>query len=80
MHSLSLTLARLGITPLILDERTEQTPAGRADGMQPKTIETLRMLGLADELLQQGVKVYDIVRYPLPVPIFSPQLGVIASS
>lgn len=56
----SLTLARLGITPLILDERAEQTPAGRADGMQPKTIETLRMLGLADELLQQGVKVYDI--------------------
>lgn len=57
---LGLTLARLGITPLLLDERTEQTPAGRADGMQPKTIETLRMLGLADELLQQGVKVYDI--------------------
>lgn len=28
--------------------------------MQPKTIETLRMLRLADELLQQGVKVYDI--------------------
>lgn len=73
-HSLSLTLARLGITPLILDERTEQTPAGRADGMQPKTIETLRMLGLADELLQQGVKVYDIVRYPLPhAHISSPQ-------
>ncbi|CAN8096181.1 unnamed protein product [Discula destructiva] len=57
---LGLTLARLGITPLILDERAEQTPAGRADGMQPKTIETLRMLGLADELLQRGVRVYDI--------------------
>ncbi|KAF3771113.1 hypothetical protein M406DRAFT_59874 [Cryphonectria parasitica EP155] len=57
---LGLTLARLGITPLILDERAEQTPAGRADGMQPKTIETLRMLGLADELLQQGVRVYDL--------------------
>lgn len=57
---LGLTLARLGITPLILDERTDATPVGRADGLQPKTIETLRMLGLADELLQQGVKVYDI--------------------
>lgn len=57
---LGLTLARLGITPLILDERTDATPMGRADGLQPKTIETLRMLGLADELLQQGVKVYDI--------------------
>lgn len=57
---LGLTLARLGITPLLLDERTDATPVGRADGLQPKTIETLRMLGLADELLQQGVKVYDI--------------------
>lgn len=57
---LGLTLARLGITPLILDERTDATPVGRADGLQPKTIETLRMLGLADELLQQGVRVYDI--------------------
>lgn len=28
--------------------------------MQPKTIETLKMLGIADELLQQGVKIYDI--------------------
>lgn len=57
---LGLTLARLGITPLILDERTDATSVGRADGLQPKTIETLRMLGLADELLQQSVKVYDI--------------------
>lgn len=50
----------MGIKPLILDERVDQTPAGRADGLQPKTIETLRMLNLADELLQQAVKVYDI--------------------
>lgn len=57
---LGLSLARLGITPLILDERTDATSVGRADGLQPKTIETLRMLGLADELLQQGVRVYDI--------------------
>lgn len=57
---LALALARFGITPLLLDERTDATPVGRADGLQPKTIETLRMLGLADELLQQGVKVYDV--------------------
>ncbi|ROW01937.1 hypothetical protein VMCG_05572 [Cytospora schulzeri] len=57
---LGLILARLGITPLILDERAEQTPAGRADGLQPKTIETLRMLNLADELLHQAVRVYDM--------------------
>lgn len=41
------------------------------------------MLGLADELLQQGVKVYDIVSEmsSLSAPIFfsSPFLGLIAS-
>lgn len=62
----SLTLARLGINPLILDERADQTPGGRADGMQPKTIETLRMLGLADELLQKGVKVFDMCLWHAP--------------
>lgn len=36
---------------------------GRADGLQPKTIETLRMLGLADKLLQQSVKIYDITMW-----------------
>ncbi|PSR81252.1 hypothetical protein BD289DRAFT_462190 [Coniella lustricola] len=75
---LGLTLARLGITPLILDERTEQTPAGRADGMQPKTIETLRMLGIADELLQQGVKVYDICLWHSPAHSPSPSPSRVA--
>ena len=32
----------------------------RADGLQPKTIETLRQMRLADPLLQHGVRVYDI--------------------
>lgn len=59
----SLVLARFGIMPLILDERADQTPVGRADGLQPKTIETLRMLGLADTLLQQSVKIYDITMW-----------------
>ncbi|ROV92458.1 hypothetical protein VSDG_06653 [Cytospora chrysosperma] len=63
---LGLILARLGITPLILDERADQTPAGRADGLQPKTIETLRMLNLADELLHQAVRVYDISLWHSP--------------
>ncbi|KAI3391037.1 hypothetical protein diail_8088, partial [Diaporthe ilicicola] len=60
---LGLVLARFGIRPLILDERADQTPVGRADGLQPKTIETLRMLGLADTLLQQSVKIYDITMW-----------------
>src|SRR5688572_8331708 len=56
----SVILARLGISTKVLDERPDQTSAGRADGIQPKTIETLQMLGLGDELLRQGVRVYDI--------------------
>lgn len=32
----------------------------RADGLQPKTIETFRQLRLADTLLQRGVRVFDI--------------------
>lgn len=35
-------------------------PRFRADGLQPKTIETFRQLRLADTLLQRGVRVYDI--------------------
>jgi phenol 2-monooxygenase (NADPH) len=32
----------------------------RADGLQPKSIETFRQMRLADPLLQRGVRVYDI--------------------
>jgi phenol 2-monooxygenase (NADPH) len=58
--SASDNLARFGIKAYILDERPDRTTAGRADGLQPKTIETLRMLRLADDLLRVGNKVYDI--------------------
>ena len=44
----------------MLDDRADKTATGRADGLQPKTIETLRQLRLGDELLRNGVKVYDI--------------------
>ncbi|KAK5633247.1 hypothetical protein RRF57_008961 [Xylaria bambusicola] len=58
--TLAVVLARLGICTAVFDERSGQTNVGRADGIQPKTIETLQMLGLADKLLRDGVKVYDI--------------------
>ncbi|TGO90456.1 hypothetical protein BPOR_0064g00190 [Botrytis porri] len=57
---LACTLARYGIQVVILDDRPSATATGRADGLQPKTIETLKQLGLADSLLERGVKVYDI--------------------
>lgn len=55
-----MILARLGVSVKLLDERPDQTSAGRADGIQPKTIETFQMMGLGDGLIRQGVKVYDI--------------------
>ncbi|KAF2682320.1 FAD monooxygenase-like protein [Lentithecium fluviatile CBS 122367] len=53
-------LVRYGIRTRIVDNRSDATATGRADGIQPKTIETLRQMRLADPLLRKGVKVYDI--------------------
>ncbi|KAL3426087.1 FAD binding domain-containing protein [Phlyctema vagabunda] len=57
---LASNLTRYGIRPTIVDDRSDKTSTGRADGLQPKTIETFKQLGLADSLLKKGVKVYDI--------------------
>ncbi|QDS71928.1 hypothetical protein FKW77_000650 [Venturia effusa] len=57
---LGATLARYGIKARILDDRDNQTSTGRADGLQPKSIETFQQLGLADTLLRKGVRIYDI--------------------
>ncbi|KAH6672564.1 FAD binding domain-containing protein [Halenospora varia] len=57
---LASNLARYGIKSTIVDDRNDKTSTGKADGLQPKTIETLKQLGLASSLLDQGVKVYDI--------------------
>ncbi|RDW61538.1 FAD protein [Coleophoma crateriformis] len=57
---LASNLARYGITPTIVDDRSDKTSTGRADGLQPKTIETFKQLGMADPLLRKGVKIFDI--------------------
>ncbi|OJD39063.1 fad binding domain-containing protein [Diplodia corticola] len=59
-------LARFGIKVNIVDNRKHQTLVGRADGLQPKTLETLRQMRLADGLLRKGVKVYDICFWKSP--------------
>lgn len=57
---LASNLVRFGIQTKVVDERPSQTPVGRADGLQPKTLETLRMMRLGDQLTRLGTKVYDI--------------------
>jgi phenol 2-monooxygenase (NADPH) len=51
---------RFGIRTRIIDNRPDQTSTGRADGIQPKTIETLKQMRLAEPLLRKGVRIYDI--------------------
>ncbi|EOA88746.1 uncharacterized protein SETTUDRAFT_168006 [Exserohilum turcica Et28A] len=53
-------LVRYGIKTRIIDDRPNRTETGRADGLQPKTIETLRQMRIAEPLLRKGVKIYDI--------------------
>lgn len=53
-------LVRYGIKTRIIDDRPDRTATGRADGIQPKTIETLRQMRLAEPLLRKGVRIYDI--------------------
>ncbi|OAX84310.1 hypothetical protein ACJ72_01308 [Emergomyces africanus] len=57
---LASNLTRYGIKTTLLDDRPDKTSTGKADGMQPKTIETFKKFRLADDLLRKGVKVYDI--------------------
>ncbi|RAL65550.1 hypothetical protein DID88_005224 [Monilinia fructigena] len=56
---LACTLVRYGIQVRVLDDRPSSTATGRADGLQPKTIETLKQLGLAASLLEKGVESCD---------------------
>ncbi|KAJ5583934.1 hypothetical protein N7450_006598 [Penicillium hetheringtonii] len=57
---LACNLARYGIDVMILDDRPDKTSTGKADGMQPKTIETFKQMRLAEPLLKNGARVYDI--------------------
>ena len=51
---------KFGVKTAIIDDRPDKTSTGRADGLQPKTIETFKQLGVADSLLKMGVRIYDI--------------------
>ncbi|KZT22964.1 hypothetical protein NEOLEDRAFT_1137332 [Neolentinus lepideus HHB14362 ss-1] len=57
---LGANLARFGVYIDVLDERSDKTSTGRADGIQPKTLETFKQMRVLDSLLQKGVKFYDM--------------------
>lgn len=57
---LSLVLTRYGISVLSIDRQPTRVISGHADGIQPRTLEVLRQLGLSDEIFRQGNQNYRI--------------------
>ena len=51
---LSLMLTRYGVSCLPVERVTSVIVPGQADGLQPRTLEVLRTLGLSEEVFSQG--------------------------
>jgi 2-polyprenyl-6-methoxyphenol hydroxylase-like FAD-dependent oxidoreductase len=51
---LALWLARLGVRPRIIDKSAEPGTTSRALGVQARTLELYRQIGLADEVIKAG--------------------------
>jgi 2-polyprenyl-6-methoxyphenol hydroxylase-like FAD-dependent oxidoreductase len=60
---MGLLLSRYGLTDeslLCLDSKSGLLKAGQADGLQPRTLEVLKTLGLADEILTDGCQLWEV--------------------
>ncbi|KAJ5100605.1 hypothetical protein N7456_006657 [Penicillium angulare] len=60
---LDLLLARYGLSDeslLCIDSKPTTLKSGQADGLQPRTLETLKSLGLADEILTEGCQMWQV--------------------
>lgn len=60
---LTLCLARYGLTDdslLCLDAKPGTLKAGQADGLQPRTLEVLKSLGVASEILDEGCHMSEV--------------------
>ncbi|KAI9751570.1 MAG: hypothetical protein M4579_006005 [Chaenotheca gracillima] len=60
---LSVLLARYGLSDqslLTIDSKASTLESGQADGLQPRTLEVLQSLGLADEILRYGCHMYEV--------------------
>lgn len=64
---LELLLARYGLKDeslLCVDSKSTTLKSGQADGLQPRTLETLKSLGLADEILTEGCQMWQVRTVP----------------
>ncbi|KAI1753104.1 FAD binding domain-containing protein [Xylaria castorea] len=58
---LSACLSRLGYRIKHIDNRAEPTPTGRADGIQPRSLDLLRSLGLKSAIMKhKPARVYEV--------------------
>ncbi|TRX90440.1 hypothetical protein FHL15_008609 [Xylaria flabelliformis] len=58
---LSTCLSRLGYRIKHIDNRAEPTPTGRADGIQPRSLDLLRNLGLKSAIMRhKPARVYEV--------------------
>lgn len=60
---LELLLARYGLNDeslLCIDAKPSTLKSGQADGLQPRTLEVLKSLGLADEILTEGCQMWEV--------------------
>ncbi|KAH7114452.1 FAD binding domain-containing protein [Dendryphion nanum] len=59
--TLSTCLARWGYRIKHIDNRAEPTPTGRADGIQPRSLDLLRNMGLKRKIMEhEPAKVYEV--------------------
>jgi phenol 2-monooxygenase len=61
---MKLLLARYGLNDdslLCVDAKSTALKSGQADGLQPRTLETLKSLGLADEILCEGCQMWQVI-------------------
>ena len=64
---LSTCLARWGYKIKHIDNRPEPTPTGRADGIQPRSLDLLRNMGLKRALMKfKPAKVYEVAFWDPP--------------
>lgn len=81
---LTLLLSRYGIGEdrlLCVDSKDGSTVAGQADGLQPRTIEVFKGLGIADEILNEACQMWEVAFWnPCPKGIsrtnIVPNIGV----
>ncbi|THC91403.1 hypothetical protein EYZ11_009132 [Aspergillus tanneri] len=60
---LTALLSRYGLSDdslLCIDQKPGILQSGQADGIQPRTLEVFKTLGLADEILTDGCKMYEV--------------------